>query len=125
MFYSFQVEIEDQTWATQTRISVGSKKLQNHNPSAYCFPFYSFMLAMGQTDIDYFSLDIEGVEYEVLKTIPFDKLNVKVLTVEYAHAQVSKQAFVKLMAANGYKVHTDLNKCREFCRDFIFIKNDM
>jgi hypothetical protein len=50
-----------------------------------CFPFYSFMLALNRTTIDFFSLDVEGDELKILKTIPFDKINIKMLTVEYLH----------------------------------------
>lgn len=39
-----------------------------------CFPVYSVLLAMGNPVVDYFSLDIEGAEYPVLKTIPFEKV---------------------------------------------------
>ena len=35
-----------------------------------CFPFYSILLAVGQTSVDFFSLDVEGHELEV-----FNKLN--------------------------------------------------
>ena len=31
-----------------------------------------------RTTVDYFSLDIEGNELDVLKTIPFEKYNIKV-----------------------------------------------
>lgn len=43
-----------------------------------CFPLYSILLAIGKTDIDYFSLDVEGYEYKILNTIPWHKVNVKV-----------------------------------------------
>jgi hypothetical protein len=43
-----------------------------------CFPLYSILLAVGQTRIDYFSLDVEGHELLVLNTIPFDKVDIKV-----------------------------------------------
>jgi hypothetical protein len=43
-----------------------------------CFPFYSVLLAIGRTQIDYFSLDIEGHELKVLKTIPWHKVDIKV-----------------------------------------------
>ena len=33
-----------------------------------------------------FSLDIEGAEYEVLKTIPWDKVDIEVLLIELIHA---------------------------------------
>ena len=35
--------------------------------------------------VDYFTLDIEGDELTVLKTIPFDKVDIKVLSVEIIH----------------------------------------
>lgn len=43
-----------------------------------CFPLYTYLLALNITVIDYFSLDVEGSELNVLKTIPFDKINIKV-----------------------------------------------
>ena len=39
-----------------------------------CFPLYTILLALGNPVVDYFSLDIEGAEYPVLKTIPFEKV---------------------------------------------------
>jgi len=44
-----------------------------------CFPFYSILLASNQTTIDYFSLDNEGHEKRVIETIPWEKVNIKVL----------------------------------------------
>ena len=35
------------------------------------------LLALNQTHVDYFSLDVEGFELDVLKTIPFDKVGVE------------------------------------------------
>jgi hypothetical protein len=43
-----------------------------------CFPLYSILLAVGRTHVDYFSLDVEGSEYKMLKTIPWSKVNIKV-----------------------------------------------
>lgn len=43
-----------------------------------CLPFYSILLAMNNVPVDYFSLDVEGHELEVLKTIPWDKVNITV-----------------------------------------------
>ena len=44
-----------------------------------CFPFYSVLLALNQTIVDYFSLDIEGHEKRILETIPWNKVDIKVL----------------------------------------------
>ena len=45
---------------------------------AVCLPFISILSAIGNPSVDYFSLDIEGVELDVLKTIPWDKVDIKV-----------------------------------------------
>ena len=50
---------------------------------AQCFNLYSIMLAIGKTHIDYFSLDVEGAEMQILRTIPFDKLTIDIFTIEY------------------------------------------
>ena len=52
---------------------------------AQCFPVYSLLLSLNRTTVDYFSLDVEGLE-----TIPFDKVDIKVLTVEFLHTKEEK-----------------------------------
>ena len=54
------------------------KGAKNLIQEVYCFPLYSMLLALNRTHIDYFSLDVEGSELAVLKTIPFDKVNIMV-----------------------------------------------
>ena len=44
-----------------------------------CFPLYSILLAVGRTKIDYFSLDVEGSETDVLTSTPWHKIYVKVV----------------------------------------------
>ena len=43
-----------------------------------CFPFHSILFAIGNPTVDYFSLDVEGVELDILKTIPWNKVDIKV-----------------------------------------------
>ena len=43
-----------------------------------CFPLYSYLRALNRTKVDYFSLDVEGSELDVLRTIPFEKLDIRV-----------------------------------------------
>jgi hypothetical protein len=43
-----------------------------------CFHFYSLLLAANIITVDYFSLDIEGQEFNVLKTIPWRRVDIKV-----------------------------------------------
>ena len=50
-----------------------------------CFPLYSILLAVGRTTIDFFSLDIEGGELDVLATIPWQEVNIKVGVFIFHH----------------------------------------
>ena len=43
-----------------------------------CLPLFSVLQALNRSRVDYFSLDVEGDELEVLKTIPFDLIDIKV-----------------------------------------------
>ncbi len=51
----------------------GQRRLKSTVP-VRCYPLYTLLLAMGNPTVHFFSLDIEGAELPVLKTIPFDKV---------------------------------------------------
>jgi len=70
--------------------------------SVICYPLYSIMLAIGQTHIDYLSLDVEGAELPILKTIPLDKLFIDVIVVEF------------LVWGSGEATAKKLNDIRQF-----------
>ncbi len=56
--------------------------------------------------IDYFSLDVEGQEYNILKTFPFNKYKFRCLTVEHNEPHVGPDMQMKirrLLEENGYK----------------------
>lgn len=68
------------------------KRTVQHRPDALpktvemveqCFPLYSLLLAVNRTHIDYMSLDVEGSELEILHSVPWDKIKIDVVTVEY------------------------------------------
>ena len=56
--------------------------------------------------MDYFSLDIEGAEYQVLKTIPFGIANINLFGIETAHAgkifDGSENDIMELLKKKGY-----------------------
>ena len=43
-----------------------------------CFPLYSILLAVGRTRVDFLSLNVEGAELQVLSTIPWHRIDIKV-----------------------------------------------
>ena len=89
---------------------------------AQCFPVYSLLLAMNRTTVDYFSLDVEGSELQVLKTIPFDKLDIKVLTVEFAHTKEGKEELLQFMVSKGYSAVMEVLHPKHLATDNVFVK---
>jgi FkbM family methyltransferase len=56
--------------------------------------------------IDYLSLDVEGQEYNILKTFPFDKYKFRCITVEHnePHVGPKQQKLIRgILEKNGYK----------------------
>lgn len=55
--------------------------------------------------IDYLSLDVEGHEYQILSTFPFDKYNFRCITVEHNAPHIGNTEQMKirsLLEKNGY-----------------------
>ena len=71
--YTLLFEGEVQGWAAK---EVNEKA---NVIKALCFPFHSILFAIGNPSVDYFSLDVEGVELDVLKTIPWKSVDIKVV----------------------------------------------
>jgi len=101
-------------------VEAGSK-LPKH-VDVQCYPLYSYLLALNVTTIDYFSLDVEGAELEVLKHIPFDKIDIKTLSVEYAHVPEGKEGLEYFMVSKGYTINSEVTHPDWLANDFIFTK---
>lgn len=54
--------------------------------------------------IEYMNLDIEGAEYEVLRTFPFHKYTFGCLTVEHNYEEPKRTLVTELLENNGYKL---------------------
>ena len=48
-----------------------------------CFPIDTYLQALNIKEINYFSLDVEGAEYEILKQIDFHRIKIDLMTIEY------------------------------------------
>ena len=72
-----------------------------------CFPLYSVLKALDRLNIGYFSLDVEGAEYVVLKSIPWHQVNITLLSVETNHAgkifEGSRKDIQDILVKNGYE----------------------
>jgi len=74
----------------------------NQEVTVSCFPLSVMLDAINQTRVDYFSLDIEGPELEILQSIPFDRIHFSVFTIETTGT--SRQAVVDYMATQCFDV---------------------
>ena len=61
----------------------GKKPKDDRFVDQICFPLFGVLKAMNVTKVDYFSLDVEGNEMDILRTIPFDDVDI---TVEYFYS---------------------------------------
>lgn len=125
--YPQRIQFEAMENTLLSGLKVGGKSVRDNWRSDYdrkvkdsvtaqCFPFYSILLAIGNPTVHYFSLDVEGVEVDVLKTIPWDKVDIKVLSIEYTH--IDWRTAMRLMEKNGYQYKYNVGE------DMIFVKKD-
>ena len=100
-------------------IRKGSMKLRLTD--IQCLPMYSLLKALNQTRVDYFSLDVEGVELDVLQTIPWEQVDIQVMTVEFVHLRQGRAALKKYVESLGYETVTKVTKGGS-ANDYVFKK---
>ena len=81
-----------------------------------CFPLYSILKAFGNLKIDFFSLDIEGMESSVMESIlkPKAEFEFDVATIEKAHMNKpeSRTSFIEfdyMMRSKSYRMFETLH----------------
>ena len=67
------------------------------------------------SSIDFLSLDTEGGELEILKSIDFEKYSIKVISVENNY---NDKNFEKFLSSKGYK------KVKTLCCDEVYLKKE-
>ena len=50
-------------------------KAGNKKARVQCVPFFAALKAIGNPRIDYFSLDVDGPELQILNSIPWDEVS--------------------------------------------------
>lgn len=83
-----------------------AKIFKHHKQSyskAYCFPLISYLMALNVLEIDFLSLDTQGTELGILRTLPWDNISVRVVIAEASVAKNGKE-MEKFMVEKGFKV---------------------
>tara|TARA_B110000971_G_C19680143_1_gene350733 strand:+ start:168 stop:605 length:438 start_codon:yes stop_codon:yes gene_type:complete len=52
--------------------------------------------------MDYLSLDVEGAEYEILESFPWEERSFGVITVEHSYIQANREKIKRLLESKGY-----------------------
>ncbi len=59
--------------------------------------------------IDYLSLDTEGTELEILKSVDLNKYKFKIISVEHNHMLKRRNEIFKLLTSYNYKLYKSIN----------------
>jgi len=101
---------------------VGKDQVNVFKTNVTCLPIFSILESLGNPKVDYFSLDVEGSEWEVLQTIPWDRVDVSVWSIEVNQLEVlghPKSELKMFMEKRGYLHVTDI------AQDMIFAKKHL
>ncbi|XP_014239585.1 uncharacterized protein LOC106661002 [Cimex lectularius] len=77
---NYQSRLLDEEWAILETIE-----------DVCCYPLYTYILAAKYRHIDLISLDINGNEIKVLKTIPWKKISINIILVRYLNNDSREQ----------------------------------
>ncbi|XP_065334474.1 protein Star-like [Cloeon dipterum] len=87
-----------------------------------CVPLFSLLAALNRTNVDFLSLDVEGSELDVLRTIPFGQIDITVVSVEFNKIVEGRQALKDFMKRKGYKTLEGSEKTSWGKQNYIFVK---
>ena len=82
-----------------------------------CLPLYSLLLALDNPTVDFLSLDTEGGELEILETLPWDKVDIRAISVETEHQDAdTRERLLSLLKKVGF------SHLGSLARDDVFVK---
>ena len=131
-FYSFSEDFVDFAFMSRTDMDHDFyENFKANHPNALnklkvqCFPLQAVLKAIDLPKVQYFSLDIEGAEYDVLKTIDFNVVDLSVFSIEIEDDNDnvmrlnsgSNEDLHKYLKQNGYDYIDRVG------RDNFFVKN--
>ena len=84
---------------------------------------------MDTKHVHYFSLDVEGYELDILRSISWDRFTIDVISVEYVMLDEGKQVLRNYMEDVGYVTYDDINwkdgRNNIYVDDYIFVRRDV
>jgi len=99
-----------------------------------CLPLYSLIQAAGNPTVNLLILDVEGAEYGILKTLPWDKVDIQVMTVEtdlvgtLGVSGGSQEEIRKFIISKGYRMYKHRNNWNSITgkeNNDLFVREDL
>ncbi|XP_053958471.1 protein Star [Anastrepha ludens] len=89
------------------------------NSRIKCFPLFSLMLACNRVEYDLLSLGVHGHELEILETLPFDRVQIEVISIHLSEdiARGYVDALTEFLASKSYKLQ------KTFGRNYFYQRN--
>ncbi|XP_058125102.1 protein Star isoform X2 [Anopheles coustani] len=104
--------------------SVLDEETEWFHPRVKCFPVYTLMLAVNRTSIDLLSLGCHGQELQILQTIPFDRVHIKVISIHLVHYYEEDEQIIDVddyvLSIGRFLMSRSYKLVRSFDRNFIY-----
>ncbi|XP_063877607.1 uncharacterized protein LOC135109818 [Scylla paramamosain] len=107
---SYQLGVTMKTHRYDSFLKSGEKSFYLVN----CFPLLTYLRALNVTQIDVLSLDTQGSEMDIIKTIPWAEVRVRVVVVEIVTSKLGSQ-FTEYMKRLGFVLVAHFN-------DYVFVQ---
>ncbi|XP_068248973.1 uncharacterized protein [Palaemon carinicauda] len=93
--------------STTERIKLIRESTRNKDwidPSYYHWeiPLYSLYLVMGSKEVDLLVLDTNGTELQILQTVPWESVKIRVMCIAYTHIPGNPRALPEYLSLKGY-----------------------
>ncbi|XP_058062554.1 protein Star isoform X2 [Anopheles bellator] len=104
--------------------SVLDEETEWFHPRVKCFPVYTLMLAVNHTSIDLLSLGCHGQELQILQTIPFDRVHIKIISIHLVHYYEEDEMLIDVdeyvQSIGRFLMSKSYKLVRSFDRNFIY-----
>jgi FkbM family methyltransferase len=69
-----------------------------------CFPIETILRALGQKKIDYFSLDVEGSELNIIKSLNYQEIDITAITLETSENIIDAAEITEHLSKNKFEL---------------------
>nr|XP_018900338.1 PREDICTED: protein Star [Bemisia tabaci] len=101
--YPREVSFKNPREESKTQTTVEYKRV-------FCFPLYSLLLAYNSTKIDLMCINAHGFEFQVLRTLPWPKIDITALSIACnKQDRIVWKKLTYLLESQSYKLMTDFS----------------